>query len=147
MSSRADRASVMAKIAVIGLIAAVVIGGFPAIFTIAERDNPSDQSALLFVVTLPIGAIIGVPSLVLAIIVSIIGNARAWRASTVRRIISIISIVLMLLAVVSIVGAILSWDEYLMVLLRLMGFVGLVLFIITGWTSLGKKTPIDESAC
>ena len=146
MSSGPDRASVMAKIAVIGLIAAVVIAGFPVIFTIADRDNPGGESGLLFLFTVPIGAIIGVPSLVLAIIVSIIGNARAWRTSNVRRILTITALVLVLLLLVSIVGTVLSWDESLLALFQLMGYVGLVLFVITGWTGLGKKTPIVESA-
>ena len=146
MSSGPDRASVMAKIAVIGLIAAVVIAGFPVIFTIADRDNPGGESGLFFLFTVPIGAIIGVPSLVLAIIVSIIGNARAWRTSNVRRILTITALVLVLLLLVSIVGTVLSWDESLLALFQLMGYVGLVLFVITGWTGLGKKTPIVESA-
>ena len=94
MSSGTDRTNVMAKVAVIGLSAAVVIAVFPVIFTIAERNNPGDQSLLLFFVTLPIGALIGLAALILAIIVSIIGVSRSWRTSTVHRILAIILMLL-----------------------------------------------------
>ena len=47
---------------------------------------------------------------------------------------------------VSNVGAVLSGENSLVALLPLMGFVGLVLFVITGWTGLDKKTPVVESA-
>ena len=146
MSSGADSAKVMAKIAVIGLIAAVVIAGFPVIFTIAERNNPGDQSALLFLVTLPIGAIIGLPALGLAIVVSIIGISRAWRTSTVHRVMAIIAIVLMLLSTVFILAMIQSWKGPLVALLPLLGFAGFVIFVITGFTGLDKKAAVDRSA-
>lgn len=40
----------------------------------------------------------------------------------------------------------LSWNDPVVVLVPLMGFVGIVMFIITGLTDLDKKTPVDESA-
>ena len=54
--------------------------------------------------------------------------------------------VLRVVTSVSNVGAVLSRENSLVALLPLMGFVGLVLFVITGWTGPDKKTPVVESA-
>ena len=147
VSSKPDTAKYFRKVAVIGLIVAVAINCFPLLIGFLERDTSGSQSGLNFLFTLQIGALIGLPSLALAIIASIIGIARAWRTSTVRRVMAIIPIVLMFLPIIFLLAIGLAWnDGYLVLRCSLIVFVGLVMFIITGLTGLDKKNPVDESA-
>lgn len=76
---------------------------------------------------------------VISLIVAIIGVSRAWRTSTVRRIVSIVAVVFMILSTAYILMLVKAWDDPLRPLLALLGLVGIVMFIINGLTSLGKK--------
>ena len=73
VSSKPDNVKYFRKVAVIGLIVAVAINCFPLLIGLLERDTSGSQWGLNFLFTLQIGALIGLPSLALAIIASIIG--------------------------------------------------------------------------
>ena len=76
--------------AVIGLILAVLIACFPFIFLLDDSDGELMGGAWIFLlITIPIGALIGLVALVLLIIVSIIGIVRSRGTSTVHLIIAI----------------------------------------------------------
>ena len=76
---------------------------------------------------------------VISLIVAIIGVSRAWRTSTVRRIVSIVAVVFMFLSTAYILMLVKAWDDPLRPLLELLGLVGIVMFMINGLTSLGRK--------
>lgn len=134
MSGGTDRKKLLAVAGITWLVVTAVVTFVPLLGT----------DGLLLFFTLPIGLVLGL--LAALIIVSIIGLARAWRTSTVHRVMALIALAL------AILGTALSfawpdWSEVgWWVVFPLMGLVGLVLFIITGFTGLGKKAPVKESA-
>lgn len=131
MDGRRDRTKVMAAIGIGGLILAVVITLSPLLL--------GGASGLLLFYSLPFGALIGLPALVLTISVAVIGVSRSWRTSLVRRVLAIISLASMLLSLIYIVALVNAWDDPSLGLLPVIGFVGFVMFIVTGFTGLGKR--------
>lgn len=134
MSGGTDRKKLLAVAGITWLVVTAVVTFVPLLGT----------DGLILFFTLPLGLLIGL--LAALIIVSIIGLARAWRTSTVHRVMALIALALVIL------GTALSfawpdWSEVgWWVVFPLTGLVGLVLFITTGFTGLGKKAPVKESA-
>jgi len=134
MSGGTDRKKLLAVAGITWLVVTAVVTFVPLLGT----------DGLLLFFTLPMGLLIGL--LATLIIVSIVGLARAWRTSTVHRVMALIALALVILATV-LTSAWPDWSEVgWWVVFPLTGFVGLVLFIITGFTGLGKKAPVEESA-
>ena len=133
MSSGTGRKKLLAVAGSTWLVVTVVV-------TVAPLLGGGDGLLLFF--SLPLGLVLGL--LAALIIVSIFGLARAWRTSTVHRVMALIALALVILGTVfSFVWP--DWSEVgWWVVFPLMGLVGLVLFIITGFTGLGKKVVVDE---
>ncbi len=133
MSGGTDRKKLIARASLVGLIVAVVATVAPLL---------GGGNGLLLIFTLPLGIFVGL--LVTLIIVSIVGISRAWRTSTVHRVMTLIALALVILAtVISFAWPQASQSLWGLVLL-LTGFVGLVMFIITGFTGLGKKVVVEQ---
>ena len=142
--------------AAIGLLFAVLITGSPFLLALAAEsdDNSSGGAAFaLMFVTVPMGAIIGVMSVIMLIIVSIMGIGRARGTSVVRLIMAIAAPLLMVVPLVLlIIAAFNGWvsDEgkaiSAAVIFGVTGLVGAVLAIITGLTSPPKNIAVGGTA-
>lgn len=122
----------MGAIGIGGLILAVVVTLSPVTFL-------GGESGLFLLYTLPFGVLIGLPALVLTIVVAVIGISRSWRTSIVRRVLAAISIVSMLLTTIYIVGLVNAWEDPWLDLTPVIGFLGFIMFIVTGFTGLSKR--------
>ena len=142
--------------AAIGLLFAVLVTGSPFLLALAAEsdDNSSGGAAFaLMFVTVPMGAIIGVMSVIMLIIVSIMGIGRARGISVVRLIMAIAAPLLMVVPLVLlIIAAFNGWvsDEgkaiSAAVILGVTGLVGAVLAIITGLASPAKNIAVGGTA-
>ena len=142
--------------AAIGLLFAVLITGSPFLLALAAEsdDNSSGGAAFaLMFVTVPMGAIIGVMSVIMLIIVSIMGIGRARGISVVRLIMAIAAPLLMVVPLVLlIIAAFNGWVGEqgkaisAAVIFGVTGLVGAVLAIITGLTSPAKNIAVGGTA-
>lgn len=133
MSGGTDRKKLIARASLVGLIVAVVATVAPLL---------GGGNGLLLIFTLPLGIFVGL--LVTLIIVSIVGISHAWRTSTVHRVMTLIALALVILATVTSFAWPQASESLWGLVLLLTGFVGLVMFIITGFTGLGKKVVVEQ---
>jgi len=129
--------------AAVALLVAALMAGSPFFFygTNTGSDSGGEAAWAFFFVTIPIGAFMGLVAVMLLIIVSIIGIVRARGASTVRLIIASAAPILMILpAGFLIAGFVNFWlSSTWSLILAAMSLVGIVLAIITGFTSPAKR--------
>ncbi|NQW72733.1 MAG: hypothetical protein HQ453_08375 [Actinobacteria bacterium] len=135
--------------AVIGLILAALIAGSPELLFREDTDGEYMGGGwLYYMVTIPIGALIGLVALVILIIVSSIGIARSRGTSTVRLIIAIAAPPLIILPIGLLLAGVLNeWMTNVWALtFAALGLVGIVLAVITGLTSPAKNVAVEGSA-
>lgn len=145
--------------AAIGLLFAVLVAGSPFLFLLGAGPNSDSAGgvgfALMFV-TVPMGAIVGLVSWIMLVVVSIIGVFRVRGESTVRIIITIAAPILLLLPLgVLIWGFVIAMStEFANVhaatpttwaLIGAMILGGMVLAIISGLTSPPKNVALEGS--
>ena len=141
--------------AAIGVLFAVLVACSPLLLALdAESDDSAGGAVFsLMFITVPIGILIGVMSVIMLTIVSIMGIGRARGTSVVRLIMAIAAPLLMVVPLVLlIIAAFNGWvsDEgkamSAAVIFGVTGLVGAVLAIITGLTSPAKNIAVGGTA-
>jgi len=96
--------------------------------------------------TIPAGALLGLVAVGLSIAVSIIGISRARSGSAPRLLIAIGGLAFMILSLVGIVVSILaSLDQVVPLILLVLGIVGFILGVVTGFIAPARELTITAA--
>lgn len=141
----------MSIIAAVALIVAGLVAGSPFLLLLEpEGSQGGAQTGWVFLfITIPLGFLIGLSAVVLAVIVSILGIVRSRGISTARVLIAITALALMLSSIGIIIPVTQSIPEsqYLWLLIfPAVGFVGFALAIVTGLMAPPRKVATEVAA-
>ena len=128
--------------ATVTFILAVFVGTSPAVFATSEQGDGGFVWILIFI---PLAAVLGSVALVLALIVSIMGIARARGTSTARLVVAVAALVLMVFPV-GIYLAIAFFDDVADIWFLMVpgaGLIGFILAIMTGFLAAPKGTASE----
>ena len=131
--------------AAVTMVLAVLIGLSPLLVLLSGAGG-ADFEQVGWFVTIPAGALLGLVAVGLSMAVSIIGISRARNGSGPRLLIAIGGLAFIILSLIGIVVSILaSLDQVVPLIFLVLGIVGFILGVVTGFIAPARELTITAA--